>query len=79
MVMPMSERDTDFSASTEDSAYADTSRSTAEFRAFADRPGSEAEQPWSMRAPVRKVALLAGVVIGVAVVLAIIAITVLNG
>ncbi len=78
MVMPMSERDTDFSA-TEDSAYADISRSTAEFRAFADRSGSEAAQPWSMRAPGRKVVLLAGVVIGVAVVLAIIAITVLRG
>ncbi len=78
MVMPMSERDTDFPASTEDSAIADTSRSTAEFRAFANHPGSEPESPWSMRAPGRKVALLAGVVIAVAVVLVIIAIAVLN-
>jgi len=75
MVMPMSERDTDFSAGTE---ITDTSRSTAEFRAFADRSGSEAEQPWSMRAPVRKVALLAGIVVAIAIVLAVIALTVLN-
>ena len=75
MVMPMSERDTDFSAGTETT---DTSRSTAEFRAFADRPGSEAEQPWTMRAPVRKVALLAGIVVVIVIVLAVIALTVLN-
>jgi hypothetical protein len=75
MVMPMSERDTDFSAGTETT---DTSRSTAEFRAFADRPGSEAEQAWTMRAPVRKVALLAGIVVVIAIVLAVIALTVLN-
>jgi hypothetical protein len=75
MVMPMSERDTDFSAGTE---ITDTSRSTAEFRAFADRPGSEAEQPWTMRAPARKVALLAGIVVVIAIVLAVIALTVLN-
>lgn len=75
MVMPMSEPDTDFSAGPE---ITDTSRSTAEFRAFADRSGSEAEQPWSMRAPVRKVALLAGIVVAIAIVLAVIALTVLN-
>jgi len=75
MVMPMPERDTDFSASTETT---DTSRSTAEFRAFADRPGSEAAQPWSMRAPVRKVALLVAIVIAAAIVLAVIAVTVLS-
>jgi hypothetical protein len=78
MVMPMSDRDTDFPASAEDSAYADTSRSTAEFRAFASSGGSEPQSPWSMRAPKRKVALLAGVIIVVAVVLVIIAIAVLN-
>jgi len=72
----MSERDIDFSA-TENSAITDTSGSTAEFRAFANRSGG-AEQPWSMRAPMRKVALLAVVVIAVAVVLAMIAIAVLN-
>jgi hypothetical protein len=79
MVMPMSERDTDFSASTDNSAIRDSSRSTAEFRAFAERSGQEAEQPWSMRAPGRKVAMLAGIVVAVAVLLAIIAIAVLNG
>jgi hypothetical protein len=78
MVMPMSDRDTDFPASAEDSAYGDTSRSTAEFRAFASSGGSEPQSPWSMRAPGRKVALLAGVIIVVAVVLVIIAIAVLN-
>ena len=75
MVIPMSERDTDFSAGTE---ITDTSRSTAEFRAFAHQPGNEAEQPWSMRAPVRKVALLAGIIVAIAIVLAVIALTVLN-
>jgi hypothetical protein len=74
MVMPMSERDTDFPAGAE---ITDTSRSTAEFRAFANPSGSEAEQPWSMRAPVRKIALLAAVVVVVAIVLAVIAVTVL--
>jgi hypothetical protein len=78
MVIPMSERDTDSPAGTHDSAIADSSGSTAEFRAFVSRSGSEAESPWSMRASGRKVALLAGIVVVVAVVLAIIAITVLN-
>ena len=77
MVLPMSEHDTDFPASTEDSAYADASGSTAEFRAFASR-GSEAESPWSMRAPGRKVVLLAGIIIVVAIVLVVLAIAVLN-
>ena len=75
MVIPMSERDTDFSAGTE---ITDTSRSTAEFRAFAHQPGNEAEQAWSMRAPGRKVALLAGIIVALAIVLAVIALTVLN-
>jgi len=85
----MSERDTGFpashgfSASTEnsvggyDAPAPDNSRSTAEFRAFANRSG-ETEAPWNMRAPGRKVALLAVAVVVVAVVLAIIAIGVLN-
>jgi hypothetical protein len=55
----------------------DASRSTAEFRAFANSAG-ESEAPWSMRAPGRKVALLAGAVIGVALVLVIIALVVAN-
>jgi hypothetical protein len=75
--LAMSERDTDFSASTENSASTDSSRSTAEFRAFASH-GGQTEQPWSMRAPGRKVAMLAGIVLAVAIVLAIIAIAVLN-
>jgi hypothetical protein len=75
MVVPMSERDTDFSAGTETT---DTSRSTAEFRAFANHSGNEAEQPWSMRAPVRKVALLAGIIVAIAIVLAVLALTVLS-
>jgi len=74
----MSERDTDFSAGTGDAPVPDPSRSTAEFRAFADRAG-EAEPAWSMRAPGRKVALLAGAVLVVAVVLAIIALMVAHG
>jgi hypothetical protein len=76
----MSERDTDFPAAAEDSAMADSSRSTAEFRAFVSHSGNEAaESPWSMRAPGRKVALFAGIIIAVAIVLAVIAIAVLNG
>jgi hypothetical protein len=79
--MAMSERDTGypassgFSASSHDSP--DTSRSTAEFRAFASRSG-ETDSPWHMRAPGRKIALLALVVVVVAIVLAVIAISVLN-
>jgi hypothetical protein len=77
MVMPMSERDTDFPATAGDTAYGDNSGSTAEFRAFASS-GGETESPWSMRAPGRKVAMLAGIVIVVAIVLVIIAVAVLN-
>jgi len=77
----MSERDTGYPASSGSSARSydspDVSRSTAEFRAFASRSG-EAESPWKMRAPGRKVALLALIVIVVAVVLAIIAVNVLS-
>lgn len=83
----MSERDTGypashgFSASTENSASnydaPDASRSTAEFRAFAHQAG-EAESPWSMHAPARKVALLAVIVVVVAIVLIVIAVSVLN-
>jgi hypothetical protein len=71
----MSERDADFFPGSDSSAAPDASRSTAEFRAFANQVG-EAEAPWSMRAPGRKVALLAAVVVGVAIVLAVIAIAV---
>jgi hypothetical protein len=58
---------------------AEASGSTAEFRAFVDSSGGpEATQAWSMRASRSRVATLAGVVIGVAVVLAIIAALVIH-
>jgi hypothetical protein len=58
---------------------ADRSGSTAQFRAFVDSSGGpEATQAWSMRAPRRRVGLLALVVVGVAVVLALIAIAVIR-
>jgi hypothetical protein len=91
MVIAMSDRDTDFSASIENSvgpqnsataqnsAITDSSRSTAEFRAFVSQPGGSAETPWNMRAPGRKVALLAVSVIVVAIVLAVVAIAIVNG
>ncbi len=62
-VMAMSERETETS---------DGSASTAEFRAFASGAGADADRPWSMRAPGRKVILLAVAVVVIAVVLAII-------
>ena len=53
---------------------AERSGSTAEFRAFVDGSGGpEATQAWSMRASRSRVATLAAVVLGAAVVLAIIA------
>jgi multisubunit Na+/H+ antiporter MnhC subunit len=55
----------------------DPSASTAQFRAFADgRSGDSA--PWQMRAPRNRVAVLAAVVIGVAVVLFLIALLVIG-
>jgi hypothetical protein len=54
---------------------ADSSRSTAEFRAFVDRPGGpEATQAWTMQAPRARIAALAAAVVGVAAVLGIIAV-----
>jgi hypothetical protein len=53
---------------------AEQSGSTAEFRAFVDSSGApEATQAWSMRTSRSRVATLAAVVVGVAVVLAIVA------
>jgi hypothetical protein len=52
----------------------DTSASTAEFRAFAAGTNAESAPPWAMRAPGRRVALLAAAVIAVAIVLAIVAV-----
>lgn len=73
----MSERDADFFPGSEGSPVPDASRSTAEFRAFANRTG-ETEPPWQMKAPPRNVLLLAGAVVVVALVLALIAIAVVN-
>ncbi len=56
----------------------DTSATTAEFRAFAAGTNAENAPPWSMRAPGKRVALLAAVVVGVAIVLAIVALLVAN-
>ena len=58
---------------------ADSSGSTAQFRAFVDSSGGpEATQAWSMRASRSRVVTLAAVVVGVAVVLAIIAALVIH-
>ena len=58
---------------------AEQSGSTAEFRAFVDSSGGpEATQAWSMRASRSRVAMLAAVVVGVAVLLAIIAALVIH-
>ena len=58
---------------------ADNSGSTAQFRAFVDRSGGpEATQAWSMRASRSRVTTLTAVVMGVAVVLAIIAVIVIH-
>jgi len=58
---------------------AEQSGSTAEFRAFVDSSGGpEATQAWSMRASRSRVVTLAAVVVGVAVVLALIAALVIH-
>lgn len=58
---------------------ADSSGSTAQFRAFVDRPGTpEATQPWAMSAPRHQVLKLAGIVVAVAVVLGIVAFLVIG-
>jgi hypothetical protein len=58
---------------------ADASGSTAQFRAFVDHAGgTETAQPWSMRAPRNRVAKLAAIVVGVAVVLAVLALLVIH-
>ena len=56
----------------------DPSANTAQFRAFANgRSGSETA-PWSMRAPRNRVAILAGAVVVVAVILFVIALLVIG-
>jgi hypothetical protein len=58
---------------------ADTSRSTAEFHAFVNRPqGTEPTQAWTMNAPRNQVAKLIAIAVGVAAVLAIIAFLVIG-
>jgi hypothetical protein len=69
----MSEREPEISASTTDS-----SASTAEFRRFAAGANAETAPPWSMRAPGKRVAMLAGATIAIAVVLGIVAIIIIN-
>jgi hypothetical protein len=75
----MSEREPEISASTTDTpaSTTDTSASTAEFRRFA-AASAETAPPWSMRAPGKRVALLAIAVIAAAVILGIAAIIVVN-
>jgi hypothetical protein len=76
----MSEREPDISVSTTDTSAstADSSASTAEFRRFASGASAETTPPWSMRAPGKRVALLAVTVIAVAVILGIVAIIGIN-
>jgi hypothetical protein len=56
----------------------DASGNTAQFRAFAGKQTSDPEAPWEMKAPGRSVGRLAGIVVLVAVVLAVIAIIVVK-
>ena len=56
----------------------DPSASTAQFRAFANGRSGSDTAPWSMRAPRNRVAILAGVVVAVAVVLFIVALLVIG-
>jgi hypothetical protein len=55
----------------------DPSRSTAQFRAFVRESPGEPEPSWAMKAPRNRVVVLAAIVVGVAIVLAIISLTVL--
>jgi hypothetical protein len=60
-------------------AAPDSSASTGQFRAFAgEQQSADSEAPWDMKVPGRSVARLAGIVVLVAVVLAIIAIIVVK-
>ena len=59
-------------------AAPDASANTAQFRAFADAQTTGNEAPWEMNAPGRSVGRLAGIIVLVAVVLAIIAILVIK-
>jgi multisubunit Na+/H+ antiporter MnhC subunit len=58
---------------------ADRSASTAQFRAFVDQAGGpETTQAWTMAAPRNRVLMLTAIVLGVAVVLALIAVLVIG-
>jgi hypothetical protein len=74
----MSEREPEISASTTSASTTDSSASTAEFRRFAAGANAETAPPWSMRAPGKRVAMLAGATIAIAVVLGIVAIIIIN-
>lgn len=51
----------------------DTSASTQRFQAFTQRQDDDLPAPWQMKAPGNKIWLLAGIVVGVAVIAAIMA------
>ena len=59
-------------------AAPDTSASTGQFRAFVGGQSDDTEAPWDMKAPGRNVARLTGIIVLVAVVLAIVAIIVVK-
>jgi hypothetical protein len=62
-----------------DQDEADTSKSTAEFRAFVNRPqGAEVTQAWAMNAPRNQVVKLVAIAVGVAALIAIIAFLVIG-
>jgi hypothetical protein len=50
----------------------DPSHSTEAFRAFVQGNGAEPERSYAMRAPRRKVMMLAGIVVGVALAIALV-------
>jgi hypothetical protein len=56
----------------------DPSGNTAQFRAFADGRSGADQPPWVMRASRNRVAVLAAVVIGVAIVLFLVALLVIG-
>ena len=56
----------------------DASANTSQFQAFANRQAPDSEAPWEMKAPGRSVGRLAGIVVLVAIVLAVIALLVVK-
>ena len=79
----MSERDDNAGAARpmttgEFRAAPDVSASTAQFQAFAGRSPAESEAPWEMKAPARNVGRLIALVVGIAVVLGVLAVLVLQ-